>query len=101
MCGQHNARASAEDKTEQNTDKGHTTSPRLDLAENRTRTAMLEGRDSTDHAIMMNAFIASSTLKQLVHYETNIELFSILSVIPFTTLIFFVIVYTSAVVPSL
>ena len=27
MCGQHNVRASAEDNTGQNTDKGHTPNP--------------------------------------------------------------------------
>ena len=55
MCGQHNVRASAEDSTGQKTDKGHTPNPRIgikipDPAENRTRAAGLEGRDSTDHA---------------------------------------------------
>ena len=56
MCGQHNVRASAEDNTRQNTDKGHTPKPRMEIikirdpAGNRTRTAGLEGRDSTDHA---------------------------------------------------
>ena len=55
MCGQHNDRAPAKDSTGQNTDKGHTPSPRIcikipDPAGNGTRTARLEGRDSTDHA---------------------------------------------------
>ena len=55
MCGQHNVRACAEDKTGQNTDKGHTPNPRTeceipDSAGNRTQAAGLEGRDSTDHA---------------------------------------------------
>ena len=55
MCGQHNARASAEDNRGQNTDKGHTPNPRTEIkipdhAGNGTRTAGLEGRDSTDHA---------------------------------------------------
>ena len=41
MCGQHNVRASAEDNTGQNTDKGHTPNPRTgikipDPAGNRT-----------------------------------------------------------------
>ena len=54
MCGQHNVRASAEDNTGQNTDKGHRPNPRTeikipDLAGNRTRAAGLESRDSTDH----------------------------------------------------
>ena len=31
MCGQHNARASAEDNTGQNTDKGHTPNPRTEI----------------------------------------------------------------------
>ena len=52
MCGQHNARASAED----NTDKGHIPNPRIEVkipnpTGNRTRAAGLEGRDSTDHAM--------------------------------------------------
>ena len=55
MCGQYNVRASAGDSTEQNTDKGHTLNPRTgikipDPAGNGTRAAVLEGRDSTDHA---------------------------------------------------
>ena len=57
MCGQHNVRASAEDNTGQNTDKGHTANPGIgikipDPAGYRTRVAGLEGRDSTDHATM-------------------------------------------------
>ena len=44
MCGQHIARASAEDNTGQNTDKGHTLNPRTEIkipnrAGNRTRVA--------------------------------------------------------------
>ena len=55
MYGQHNVRASAEDNTGQNTDKGHTPNPRTDIkilhpAGNRTRAAGFEGRDSTVHA---------------------------------------------------
>ena len=55
MCGQHNVRASAEDRTGQNTDKGDTPNPRTEIkipgpAENRTRAAGLEGRDSNAHA---------------------------------------------------
>ena len=55
MCGQHNVRASAENSTGQNTDKGHTPNPRTaikipDPARNRTRAGGLEGRNSTDHA---------------------------------------------------
>ena len=55
MCGQHNGRASAEDNTGQNTDKGHTPNPRTEIkipdpAVNRTGAAGLKGRDSTDHA---------------------------------------------------
>ena len=55
MCGQHNDRASAEDNTGQNSDKGDTPNPRTEIkiphpAGNRTRAAGLEGRDSTDHA---------------------------------------------------
>ena len=55
MCGQYNARASAGNITGQNTEKGHTTNPRIGIkipepVGNRTRAAGLEGRDSTDHA---------------------------------------------------
>ena len=55
MFGQHNVRASAEDNTGQNTDKGHTPNPRKEIkipdpAGNRTRAVGLEDRDSTDHA---------------------------------------------------
>ena len=53
MCGQHNVRASAEDNTGQNTKytPNHRTEIKIpDPAANRTRTAGLEGRDSTDHA---------------------------------------------------
>ena len=57
MCGQHNVKASAEDNTRYNTDKGYTPSPRTEIkipdpAGNRTRAAApgLEGRESTDHA---------------------------------------------------
>ena len=55
MCGQHNVRASAEDNTGQNTDKGHTPNPRTEIkipdpAGNQTRAAGMEGRDSTEHA---------------------------------------------------
>ena len=54
MCGQHNVKASAEDNTRYNTDKGYTPSPRTEIkiphpAGNRIRAAGLEGRDSTDH----------------------------------------------------
>ena len=55
MCGQHNARATSRYITGQNRDKGHTPNPRIEIkisnpAGNRTRTAGLEDRDSTDHA---------------------------------------------------
>ena len=55
MCGQHNARASAEDNIGQNKDREHIPNPRTEIkipdpAGNRTRAAGLEGRDSTDHA---------------------------------------------------
>ena len=54
MCGQHSVRAFAEGNTGQNTDKRHTSSPRIEIripdpAGNRTRAAGLEGRESTDH----------------------------------------------------
>ena len=52
MCGQHNVRASAGDRTEH---KGHTPNPRIEIkipdpAGNRIRATGLEGRDSTEHA---------------------------------------------------
>ena len=55
MYGQHNVRASAEDNTGQNGNKGYTPNPMIEIkipdpAGNRTRAAGLEGRDSTDHA---------------------------------------------------
>ena len=59
MCGQHNVRASTGDSIGQNTDKGHTPNPRIEIkipdpAGNRTWAAGLEGRDSTDHATAMD-----------------------------------------------
>ena len=44
MCGQHNVRASAEDNTGQDTDKGHIPNPKTEIeipdpAGNRTRAA--------------------------------------------------------------
>ena len=61
MCGQHNVRASSEDNTGENTDKGHTPNPRTEIkihypAGNRTRAAELEGRDSTDHATLTDTY---------------------------------------------
>ena len=55
MCGQHNVRATAGDNIGQNKDKWNTPSPRLEIkisdpAGNRTPTAGLKGRDSSDHA---------------------------------------------------
>ena len=48
MCGQHNVRASSEDNTGQNTDKGHTPNPRTEIKI--PDPAGLEDRNSTDHA---------------------------------------------------
>ena len=67
MCSQHNVRASAEDNTEQNTNKGHTPNPRKEVkipdpAENRTRAAGLEGIDSTDHATATDILITPCDL---------------------------------------
>ena len=61
MCGQHNVRATAEDNTGQNTDKGYTPNPRAEIkipdpAGNRTRAVGLEGRDSTDHATATDVY---------------------------------------------
>ena len=54
MCGEHNVRATAGDKTGQNTDNGHTPSPRREIkipdpAGIRTRAPDSEGKHSTDH----------------------------------------------------
>ena len=62
MCGQHNVRASAGDSTGQNTDKEHTSNPRIgikipDPAGNRTRAAGVEGRESTDHATATDSIL--------------------------------------------
>ena len=48
MCGQHNVRASAEDNTGQNADKGHISNLRTEIKI--PDPAGLESRDSTDHA---------------------------------------------------
>ena len=61
MCCQYNVRASAEDNTEHNIDKGHTPNPRTEIkipdpAGNGTRAAGLEGRDSTVHATATDTF---------------------------------------------
>ena len=50
ICGQHNGMATARGNTGQNTDRGHTPSPRIEIkisdpAGNRTRVARLEGKD--------------------------------------------------------
>ena len=70
MCDQHNGRASAEDNTGQNTDKGHTPNPRIsikipDPARNRTRAAGLEDRDSTDYATL------SPCMVTFLHLQLN------------------------------
>ena len=77
MCGQHNVRASAEDNTGQNIDKGHTPNPRTEIkipdpAGNRTRAAGLEGRDSTNHAT------ATDGAKNLLRENTKITISSLL-----------------------
>ena len=59
ICGQQNVRATARNKTGQNTDKGHISSPRIEIkipepAGNLTRAPNLEGRDSTDLARAMD-----------------------------------------------
>ena len=77
MCGQHNVRISAEDKTGQNTGKGHTPNPRTKIkipypAGNRTRAAGLEGRDSTDHAMATDNMKIES-LKLFIIIEKKIE----------------------------
>ena len=54
MCDQNSIRVTAGDKTRQNTDKGHTPSPKKEIkihdpTGNRIRATGLEGRFSTDH----------------------------------------------------
>ena len=54
MCEQHDVRTTTRDNIEQNTDKAHIYSPRIEIkisypSGNRTRSARLEGRDSTDY----------------------------------------------------
>ena len=87
MCGQHNFRASAEDNTGENTDKGHTPNPSTEIkipdpAGNRTRAPGLEGRDSTDHATATDSktHTVNSVMKSrrmlhsmgfLLNYEVN------------------------------
>ena len=76
MFDQHNVRASAEDKTGQNTGKGYTPNPRTEIkipepAGNRTQAAELEGRDSTDHATATDIF-------QLLQSKTEASLSSLL-----------------------
>ena len=68
MCGQQNVRASAEDNTGQNTDKGHTPNLRTEIkspdpAGNRTRAAGLEGRDSTDHATTTDVVFSQDKIR--------------------------------------
>ena len=63
MCGQHNVRASAGDNTGQNTDRGHTPNPRIEIkipdpAGNRTGVAGLDGMDSTDHATAKDQYLS-------------------------------------------
>ena len=55
VWSKHNVSVSARDNTGQDTDVGHTPSPRIEIkisayAGNRTQIAGQEGRDSTDHA---------------------------------------------------
>ena len=70
MCGQHNVRVTARDNTGQNTDKGHTTSPRIEIkisesAGNWTRASGLEGRDCTDHVATTDSVIFSAKVISL------------------------------------
>ena len=63
MCDQHNIRTIAANNTGKNTDKGHIPIPMIkikipDPAGNRTRTAGLEGRDSTGHAMATDVEIS-------------------------------------------
>ena len=76
MCCQHSVRASAEDSTRQNTDKGDTPNPRIgikipDPAGNRTRATGLEGRDSTEHATTTDAYKSPG----ISNYKINLNNF--------------------------
>ena len=76
MC-HHNVRASAEDNTGQNTDKGHTPNPRTkikipDPAGNRTRAAVLEGRDSTDHATATDKLV-DNKINKIINWHLKLS----------------------------
>ena len=78
MCGQHNVRASAEENTGQNTDKGHAHNPRTEIkipdpAGNRTRAAGQEDRDSTDHATATDIyFYTNLNIVEQIKIDTNL-----------------------------
>ena len=68
MCVQHNVRVTARDNTGQNTDEGHSPSPRIEIkisdpAGNQTLATGLEDRDSTGHVTAMHHFIFINALK--------------------------------------
>ena len=72
MCVQRNVRASAGERTGQNTDKGLIPISRIgikipDPSGNRTRAAGLEGRDSIDHATSTIILKTSSTNTQTIN----------------------------------
>ena len=59
MCGQHNVRTTAGDNTEQNTDRGHSPRPSIEIkipdpAGNRTQATGQEGMEYTNHAMDMD-----------------------------------------------
>ena len=71
-------RASAEDNTGPNTDKGHTPNPRIEIkipdpAGNRTWASGLEGRDSADHATATDIFGVERIIF-FIHLETRFRL---------------------------
>ena len=81
MYGQN--KSSARDKTGQNTDKGHTPSPRIEItisdpARNRSRFTGLEGSDSTDRATARDQ-VLSYVKYWFNEYLTNYDAFCTLT----------------------
>ena len=80
MCGQHNVRASDEDNTGVNIDKGHTHGPRWEIkipdsAGNRTRAAGLLSRVSTDHTTATDHIGERELNLQGIFAESTVFLF--------------------------
>ena len=84
MCGQYNVMATTRNNAGKSTDT-QTPSPRIEIkisdsAGNRTGTAWLEGRDSTDHATAMDTYIQqfySQISAVILHQQSHIIVFII------------------------